>query len=224
MWWWGSWCVVMRRKEPQMEALSPLSLCSVIQSLCIIQSLHDLTLNTACILYCCMLQMEALSLPCFALYNPTMQCYVWPIHVFLYYIFVIRCTRIAHNVCSNAMTSGTVWLVGWWVGTLHYTLPLHQMCPTRNGGRIGGKRLTWNQTLTLSFYLYPNLLVWRISGTTTKRKRLRSTKLFTCSGFGQHTHFGLQLELVKIFEQSLMIVSSLHKHVAVWDTADIDDI
>ena len=172
--------------------------------------------------------MEALSFPCSALYNPTMQSYVWPIHVFLYYIFVIRCTRIAHNVCSNAMTSGTVWLVGWWVGTLHYTLPLHQMCPTRNGGRIGGKRLTWNQTLTLSFYL----LVWRISGTTTKRKRLRSTqkldfKFKTCSdlgGVGQHTQFGLQLELVKIFEQSLMIVSSLHKHVAVWDTADIDDI
>ena len=107
-------------------------------------------------------------------------------------------------------------MVGWLVGG--YT-PLHaSITPdvsNEEWWEDRGKAADMEPNLNLSFYLYLNLLVWRISGTTTKRKRLRSTKLFTCSGFGQHTHFGLQLELIKIFEQSLMIVSSLHKHVAV---------
>ena len=81
-------------------------------------------------------------------------------------------------------------MVGWLVGG--YT-PLHaSITPdvsNEEWWEDRGKAADMEPNLNLSFYLYLNLLVWRISGTTTKRKRLRSTKKLdfkfkTCSDFG----------------------------------------
>ena len=98
--------MVMRRKEPQMESTLPSN---------------------------------ALYLTLHCTYSYTLTLY----YSLIYYNFytVVQLVLLKVHITSLTKCNGYWYsmvgsLVGGWVGTLHYTLPLQQMCPTRRGGRV----------------------------------------------------------------------------------------